>query len=600
MKKLLSAVLCLVLLLSLAAPILSSCGDKDPEDTTAPTTTAPVTPPAEPQDPYEEMKACYAAVIDGYTALLTAKKNGEPLTAPTLKGANAAPIAEALLGIVSAATNPETRGYGYRDIDGNGTPELLLTGNSVAILAILSLSEGEPILLTSNYDQGDILRFVEKNRILITGSSIKENIEEAYYYTCHVEGDRLVYDMGCGQGYDREAGESTGFFRLEDGARTPIDQETFGFLIREHRHLPMGRYDVVHKLYAPLTVLPLKSPPSEAGLPVADFSSYAAILSTCRAIDACISEFERYEWLTGGYDRLLSFPSDTAYEYYMQLMYAMHHYALSVGYDELDLNGDGRDELVLLNEDYTIKAIFTEREGTPVLVAAFGTESVWLDAAGKLHVDREEYDELEYSLYEFTESGTLLPVYSLLLDNNGRYITRGGETEPIGFEESMTLYYDEYCQYSEPFSRNEHTRNVSALSYAPLTPRNTDPVAAALGKTWKKYADLDKTTGQIAHANTYLSLTADSPTEVSIAARYVFFYYYPDPERENYMLEGTTETTAAFTVEKENGVFYLTGEGIRGRLELLSEHLWLIIEESTDERFPVGAHCYRLLNEGEE
>lgn len=575
MKRLLSFFLCLLLLLPLTA-----CRRQPPERT------------------YEEKKAFYGEVISEYIALLTAKKNGEPLASPRLEslGGNAVPIAEALFGVVSAAKSPEKLGYGYRDIDGNGTPELLLMGETVGVLAILSLSGDEPILLTSSYAQGTILRFVERNRILVTCSSTRSNIEEAYYYTCHVEGDRLVYDMGCGQGYDREAEESTGFFRIEDGARTPIDQETFGFLIREHRALPVGRYDIDHKRYTPLSVHPLQPPPSEAGLPVADFSSYAAILSTCRAIDACLLEFDRYEWLTGGYDRLFSFPSDTAYEYYLQLVYAMHRNARSVGYGELDLNGDGRAELLLLNEDYTIKAIFTEREGIPMLVAAFGMEDVWLDSDGRLHVDRLEYDELEYSLYEFTESGALSLEYSLLADNNGRYLAKDGKTEPIGFEESNALYYDDYRCYAEPFSPNEQTRNVSTLSYAPLTPRNADPVAAALGKTWKKYADLEKTTGKDAYANTYLSLTAEGPAEVSIAVQYVFSWFYPDPEREHYMLEDKTETTATFTVRKENGVFYLTGDGVRGRLELLCEHLWLIIEESTDDRFPVGAHCYKAVS----
>ena len=57
-------------------------------------------------------------------------------------------------------------------------------------------------------------------------------------------------------------------------------------------------------------------------------------------------------------------------------------------------------------------------------------------------------------------------------------------------------------------------------------------------------------------------------------------------------MDETTESTLTVTARKENGVFVFDENGIKGRLEFLSTRLWIIIEESTDDRFPTGAYCY--------
>ena len=113
-----------------------------------------------------------------------------------------------------------------------------------------------------------------------------------------------------------------------------------------------------------------------------------------------------------------------------------------------------------------------------------------------------------------------------------------------------------------------------------------------MDKTWHKNATLEKTTGkELANGCTYLTFEKLTGTQVKVNFKYTFTYYYPDPDRENYMKEDMTESSLEVTGDMENGVLHFEGSGLMGRIEFFPGYTWLIVEESTDERFPVGYHC---------
>ncbi len=553
------------------------------------------------QDP-QEPDGIYDDIIAQYTDLLTAKHNGEELTAPNTEGMDEveSSIANTLYGIVNSrqdAKTVENLGYGYKDMDGNGVPELILLTKYTSILAIFTISNEKPILLEANYGENSSFVFARRNRFLMTRGAIADNVEEYTFYTCHVDGDQMVYDSVFGEVYDREKQELVEHFRMVDGERILIDRESFEALNWEHVQVPRPGYNSISKLIAPLIHLPLADPLIPEDLPVVDFSDYAAIRETYKAISTCLNKFNSFAWHTGEYDRLFAFPNEIAFEYYNRLLYAAYHSHSNVGYDEIDLNGDGVDELVLMNEDYNIKAIFTQKNGSPVLVDAFTPETTcWLDDRGFIHVDREDYNELEYSLYEFAKNGDYDLVYSVLVaENYNRYLTKNGKTEQITYEESMKIYYDDYCRYSEPFQPNEQTRNVSQLTYTPLTEPIKDLVKDASEKTWIKSASLEKTSGKdLAYSNTYVSFENVTDLQVNVNFKYSFTFYYPDPDRENWLLDDTTESSLSITAHAANGVFAFNESGVKGRLEFGQNYLWIIIEESVDQRFPTGFHCYEI------
>ena len=587
MKRILSMLLAVLLLLTAVA-----CKKATPEEAEQPS-----------------VYAVYEDIVAEFTELLTAKHNGEVLETPNTEDMDEreTAIAEALYGIVDGldldATYPSNLGYGYKDMDGNGTPEMFLISQYLRIYAIFTLSDGEPILLESCNNLYSYIMFAGENRFLMGRyKDLEDSMEERTLYTCHLDGDEMVYDLVYGDVYKRSQNqrEILERFQIVDGNRISIDEETFDELHWEHKEATSssgGEY--IEKLAAPYIHFPMNEPINTEGLPVADFSSYEAILKTYKAISDCYPETFNYRlWLYGEYDNLFAFPNDLAFEYYMQLFNTIRGDGECLGYDEIDLNGDGQDELVLLDEDYSIKAIFTQKDGVPVMWKAFAYGVCWLDEEGLIHVDDEKTLGLEYSLYEFTRGGEFNLMSSVLVTQRGRYLTRDGKTEKITFEESLE-WYDSYCGYPEYVEPNEYTRDVSSLTYTPLNQPTKDPVQAAVGKKWSHFARLEETTGKnSAHGNTYVTFENVTETQMDLNFQYKFTYYYKDPNQEStvpgvsYYIPDTTESSLKVTARKENGVFVFDENGIKGRIEFGELYQWIIIEESTDERFPVGHHCY--------
>lgn len=556
-------------------------------------------PKQQTQKSYEEQKVLYDDIISQYTSLLNAKHNGGELLVPNTENMDAGEIAisEALYGIVDGckdAKAAENLGYGYKDFDGNGTPELIILNKYKSIRAIFTLSDNQPVLLESNYDIGSSFVFATKKRFFMVRCTVSDNIEEVTFYTCHVSGDKMVYDAIYGKVYDQNKKEILEIFQIEDGKRTQINEDTFNELYREYKKVTVPEYATTSKLLAPRIYYPLNDSITNDNLPVADFSSYAAIRETYNKISNCLDKFESAKWQFGEYDNLFTFPNDLSFEYYTRLLYAAYHSAYGIGYDEIDLNGDGKDELVLMNEDYRIKAIFTQKGGVPVLLDAFAYETCWLDDKGFIHVDNEQYYELEYNLYEFASNGQYKLIYSILdAENGNRYLTKDGKTEKITFEKFLELYYDDYCRYSEPFKPYEQTRNVSDLTYTPLNAPADDLINAATDKTWHKYAKLGELSDkEMPRSNTYLTFKNVTDSQVTLSLKYVFTFSYPDPNRENYYLDDSTETVLEISARNEGGVLIFNESGVKGKVEFGHKCLWLIIDESTDQRFPVGNHCY--------
>ena len=270
-------------------------------------------------DDYETQKAAYDGIIEEYTALLTAKQNGEELPVPDTTGMSEgeAAIAIALHGIV-ADQNAETLadlGYGFKDMDGNGTPELILLTRYTSIRAVFTLVNRKPVLLEANYGEGAVFLFATKNRFFMERSTVDGSIRDATLYTCHVEGDRMVYDAVYGEVYDQEKKETLELYQMVDGNRTVIDKEAFNELYRERRQTLDTEYGRTVKLFSPYIHYPLGETVPTENLPVADFSSYEAIRETYKAISTCLEKFEPNKWLQGEYDNLFTYPDDRSFEY---------------------------------------------------------------------------------------------------------------------------------------------------------------------------------------------------------------------------------------------------------------------------------------------
>ena len=594
MKKILVTLMCLCLLFSAVA-----CKKTPPVSTTPEQSQIP----EQPQKTYQEL---YADIVAQYTALLTAKKNGEELTAPNTQGMDAdqAAIAQTVFDVVNNtidAKYAEKYGYGYKDCDGNGTPELIILPQYGRVAkAIFTVVDQKVVLLAASCDSETAIYFTKSNRFLMWHKTVTDHIEEYSYSYFYVSDDKLAYDTVYGEVYDTEQKEILESYQMVNGERISINRETFFDLHLECRQIEEGRNLDLLKLQTPAVYLPLSEEETPENRPVADFSSYAAIINTVKAIseNKIFNTFDLQEWRNGKYDHLYACPTETDFDYYNRFLYIIYRGIYSpLGYDEIDLNGDGKDELVFLTEDYTIEAVFTQKNGTPVMLKSLlQSEEGWLDENGYIHIDRQDINELEYSVYKVTANGDFELVYDIFVsERGGRFLTRDGKTEKITFEESLEIY-DEYCCYPETVDPNEYTRAVSDLTYTPLTVPYYDPIQSAAqdGISWHSSANWDGPAGTKTWfiAGTYVTFENLTDDSVDVNFEYVLTRYYPDPDRENYSLSETTESSLKVTAHRANG-FYFEEGSICGRIEFYEEYIWIIIESSDDERFPAGYHCYR-------
>ena len=156
-----AVLLCLVISMLLSAV---ACKKTPPaQGTTETTETSQI--PEEPPKTYQEL---YAEIISQYTTLLTAKEKGETLVAPNTDGMDAdqAAIAQTVFQIVDRMNEDyvEKYGYGYKDCDNNGIPELLLFPDfGRVVMAIFTVSNGKAVLLASNLNDADNVYFSNSN-----------------------------------------------------------------------------------------------------------------------------------------------------------------------------------------------------------------------------------------------------------------------------------------------------------------------------------------------------------------------------------------------------------------------------------------------------
>lgn len=156
-------------------------------------------------------------------------------------------------------------------------------------------------------------------------------------------------------------------------------------------------------------------------------------------------------------------------------------YKLSCGYAQKDLNGDGVDELVLLDENYTIMSIFSYADGKPIMIGgpddAFFSDrrdlpDCWIDGEGVIHASTPYGFDHAWA-YRVAEDGKSLEAiadYSLTLYAGGiakYYSSVSGEAVEITKKEYNELEA-KYSKYLGKYSGNEATRDYSGLKFVPL------------------------------------------------------------------------------------------------------------------------------------
>ena len=154
-------------------------------------------------------------------------------------------------------------------------------------------------------------------------------------------------------------------------------------------------------------------------------------------------------------------------------------YILSCGYAAKDLNGDGVDELVLLNNEYYIMAIFSYADGKPVLLGNYMPRgSCWIDSDGLLHENGSGGAAYTTNaVYKIADGGKELELiveygtdgYEWIEDvaYTIRYKLVDGEKTVITKAEYRDLD-TKYGKYLGSVAGAEATKEYSGLTFTPL------------------------------------------------------------------------------------------------------------------------------------
>ncbi len=561
MKKLFSALLCICLLLSAVA-----CTQ-------------------DPGKAYEKQKSLYDDIIAEYTALLTAKQNGEELPALNTDGMDEreAAIATALHGIVDDCKTAEKMGYGYKDMDGNGTPELILLTTSTIPSAIFTIRDKKPVLLEAAYGENGRFYFGRDNNLHIVRASMEDSIRESTYYTCHVEDGTMVYDAIYGDVYNVESKTRIEQFQVIDGERKSIDYDTFRFLHSAYEEITLPGSDEIFKWAAP-RIIPAITEIDESSLPVADFSSYEAIKATFKKMHEQIPDYKGSDWFLGNYDHLFSFANDEDFDTYIRLLHLTNGGGKGYGTCETDLNGDGNDELLIMTDRYGIMAIFTTVDGKAVpvegyfdLIKDWGVDGITAD--GKIHSWRRTTTGLgtERVMYQISTDGKLETILSIgeiwFTADTGYYKVENGERINLTQEEYLELKksFDVFDIQSHGTDR-EVIRNVTDITFTPLYDK-AKPSEIDAPITWEnlQLSSLHFTLG-----------TVHTDEEVAFRLSKV----------EGYGEEQTEEKMISARATLEGGKYVFDDGNTKGYLEFGVGSVWMIVESCEDGSITPRAYLF--------
>jgi len=349
--------------------------------------------------PADGGKSLYNDIIERYQSLVL-----YVLVNETLPEAPAEPAYyEDALRFAASNYVPSTTdmGYAYKDINGDGYFELILMSNKNNIFVLFTIKDKAPVVLKT-FSEG--LGYLDKNGVVFSAEKTyvegtTSQIGVDYRFERLVDGELYCY---LAFGWDDadgvyETADDEIYYKLEDGVNTVIDYDAYK-VFRDHTYeYYVSNPTRMTKLSGIQYTPALADEVTEK--PVADFSTYEAIIETIKTAYAVNSKFDKSKWLKYEYDNLLSFKSTEDFEMYNRIVAAAGFITSSsssakLGYVIKDLNGDGIDELLLVDTYGTgtsakmgLFAIFTLVDNKPVLLDTYiDIRFACIDANGNIVV----------------------------------------------------------------------------------------------------------------------------------------------------------------------------------------------------------------------
>ena len=239
MKKLFSALLCLLLIISaVSCADTSNTNNPDSNDTQNNQNNAN-------GDPYK-------SIIEKYTQLLICKKNNTAIPAPTETDSSAL---KTVYELAKKCKGPLDMGYAKKDINNDGTEELIFAESILDIVAIFTVKNGEAVTLITQEDPNSLI-WLDANGLI----RMEQLVMEGQYL---VGRKYLVYEISEGAlkpqvAIGCDAMKQGEWHKLENQQQVSVSKEDWNELYAKYNICPFGWDEREYtKNHADLTVLPL-------------------------------------------------------------------------------------------------------------------------------------------------------------------------------------------------------------------------------------------------------------------------------------------------------------------------------------------------------
>ncbi len=420
----------------------------------------------------------YADIVAKYKSLILYKYVNEELPS---KGNNEPFYVDALYDVVGYYNPSLNFGYAYKDIDSDGYVELLLVENSNRMYAIFTIKDKAPLLVTTfqsgmGYLGNDGMVFFNSKRFDSSGGQIYLGNHMTHLVDGELVG--ITYGWEDSDGDFNTLNDDIYYLIDENGTKSVIDYDEYKVLRNSYEY-----YWSYSTRLTKLNNLQFQAALTETYLTdiTADFSTYDAVINTLGLIYTEVGggKLERSKWTGGNYDFGMRFASNEDFVTYNRLIgacvLAQKSSNPTFGYAKSDLNGDGVDELVILESKYYVLAVFTEVNGKVQLLEAFDDRrSAFIDENGLIHVSEKiipgSKDDYEYSVYEIA-GGKLISKLSIGTVTNGDEVKIYKTVDGSVTEIEKTEWDQLYSEYSGEIGNNTfeaYTKENSGLVFVAI------------------------------------------------------------------------------------------------------------------------------------
>lgn len=349
--------------------------------------------------PEDKGRSLYNEIVEKFKYLVLYKYMNEDLP-PRIE--NDPFYMDALYEVVGQFDPTKNFGYSFKDIDGDGYVELLLVEDTNRMYAMFTVKEKAPALVTT-FQQG--MGYLGNNGIVFFNTkrfdSSGGQIQLGNHIKRLVDGTLvgIVYGWDDSDGSFDTQGDDIYYCISADGVKNELTYDEYKALKSEYAYyweLPTRLTKLNNLQFNPALVA------SNISDATADFSTYDKIIKTFGYMHSKVTGGKciRSKWSSGAYDAGMNFASEEDFVVYNRLFAAcvlvQSKEKATFGYAMKDLNGDGVEELILLESNFHVLAIFTQVDGKVVLLDSYNDlRTAFIDENGLIHVKQRVLPGLE-------------------------------------------------------------------------------------------------------------------------------------------------------------------------------------------------------------